>query len=158
MRQLKFIFGLAFFLHSLSGCSQKFTSSDDGHVMFNCQVNECAKEHRSISTKYDSVTGLKLEIIRITSGLNFSMAGLTPAKVELIYKVHKGNVVLAEAASKTSQKRCIEKVHQRGYIEFNPKDHGFIVYKEGKKIYYNSDGQIQKEQLIDPIKDGSWGY
>ena len=158
MRQLRFILGLTLVFHSLSGFSQKSISSDVVHAMFNCQVNECAKEHRSITTQIDSVTGLKLEIIKITSGLNQSIAGLTPAYVELIYKLHKGDVVLAEVTRKTSQNGCLERVHQRGHIEFNPEEQGYIVYKGDRKVYYNSDGQIQKEKKIDSIEDTSWSF
>ena len=105
------------------------------HSLIDCKKPKCDRKHKKVVVEYDSLSGLKIVTIKLSSGLNvIQFGGTTPKKTKAFQEIIISSGKRLKTCSSVSKFKGDVQVPSGSYISFDKQQPGFYVYHAPKLV------------------------
>jgi len=94
----------------------------------NCEISNCQRKHQNTTVVYDSISGLTIKTVLITSGSSYDINGFVPLRRKSIQYVYDANKnIIVKCISKSKYRGDAATIIKNNYISFDKSQRGFII-------------------------------
>ncbi len=107
------------------------TQKQASHMLMNCEISNCHRKHQKTIVVCDSISGLTIKTVLITSGSSYDMNGFAPLRKKSIQYVYDANKnILVKGISKSKHRGDATLTIKSNYISFDQSQPGFKIFHQ----------------------------